>query len=471
MKQDYNLVVIGAGSAGPTAAGFAAQLGQRVALVEKDRIGGDCTWTGCIPSKTLLKSARVAHLMRTADRYGIRATAPTIDFGAVMYHVHQVVAEVYQSETPEALRAQGMEVFLGSAHFTDPHTIGVDGTTLTARRILLATGARPLIPPIAGLNAVDYLTYENIWDLKARPRHLLVVGGGPIGCELAQAFRRLGAEVTLIEAASRILLQDEPEASELLSRELTADGIDVLLNSPVEHARQDVDGVHLTAGGKELVGDSVLVAVGRRPSVAGLALEQAGVEYGPQGIQVDQQLRTSQRHIYAAGDCIGGYQFTHYAGWQGFMAVRNALLPGTTRAVLDLVPWATFTDPEVAHAGLTEVQARERFGNRVEVSQWPMQQVDRALTEGDESGFIKLVHQRDGTLLGVTIVNQRAGEMIHEWILALDQRMKIADLVNSLHIDPTYSMGSLQLASQLRLAQLLAGTSGNIIRAWSRIFG
>ncbi len=229
--------------------------------------------------------------------------------------------------------------------------------------------------------------------------------------------------------------------------------------------------MHLFAGGKEVVGDSVLLAVGRRPSLAGLALEQAGVEYGPQGVRVDQRLRTSRRHIYAAGDCVGGYQFTHYAGWQGFMAVRNALLPGTTRAVLDLVPWATFTDPEVAHAGLTEVQARERFGQRVEVSHWPMRRVDRALTEGDESGFIKLIHQRDGTLLGVTIVNQRAGEMIHEWILALDQRMKIADLVNSLHIYPTYSMGSLQLASQLRLDQLLTGTSGKFIRAWSRVFG
>ncbi|MFQ6031188.1 MAG: pyridine nucleotide-disulfide oxidoreductase, partial [Dehalococcoidia bacterium] len=176
-----------------------------------------------------------------------------------------------------------------------------------------------------------------------------------------------------------------------------------------------------------------------------------------------------QRHIYAAGDCIGGYQFTHYAGWQGFMAVRNALLPGTTRAVLDHVPWATFTDPEVAHAGLTEIQARERFGNRVEVCQWPMHRVDRALTERDSSGFIKLVHQGDGTLLGVTIVNGRAGEMIHEWILALDQRMKVSDLTNSLHIYPTYSMASLQVASHLRLAQLLAGASGKMIRAWSRL--
>ncbi len=467
----YDLVIIGGGSAGLTAAGFAVQLGRKVALVEKNRIGGDCTWTGCVPSKTLLKSARVAHQMRTADRYGVHASKPTIDFTAVMSHVQQVVDEVYQAESPEALQAQGIDVFLGSAHFTDPHTIVVDGTTLTARRVLLATGARPLIPPIAGLDAVDYLTYENIWELEALPRHLLVVGGGPIGCELAQAFRRLGAEVTLIEAAPRILLQDEPEASKLLSQELAADGVNILLNSPAAHIRQDDYGVHLTAGEKELVGDSVLVVVGRRPSVAGLALEQAGVEYGPNGVKVDQRLRTSQGHIYAAGDCIGGYQFTHYAGWQGFMAVRDALLPGTTRGVLDQVPWATFTDPEVAHAGLTEVQARERFGNRVEVCLWPMQRVDRALTERDSSGFIKLVHQRDGTLLGVTIVNGRAGEIIHEWILALDQRMKIADLVNSLHIYPTYSMGSLQLATQLRLAQLLAGTSGKIIRAWSRLTG
>ena len=465
----YDLVVIGGGSAGLTAAGFAAQLGKKVALVEKSRIGGDCTWTGCVLSKTLLKSAKVAHQMRTADRYGIRAAAPKIDFSTVMGHVQRVVAEVYESESPESLRAQGIDVFLGSARFADPHTIVVGDTNLTARRVLLATGARPLIPPIAGLESAGYLTYETIWDLEALPQHLLVVGGGPIGCELAQAFRRLGAEVTLIEAASRILLQDEPEASELLMQELVGEGINVLLNRPAEQPWQDANGIHLESGDKEIQGDSVLIAAGRGPSVADLGLEQAGVEYSPHGIQVNQRLQTSQRHIYAAGDCIGGYQFTHYAGWQGFMAVRNALLPGVTRAVLDQVPWATFTEPEVAHAGLTETQARERFSNRVEVSQWPMARVDRALAERDTSGFIKLVHQRDGTLLGVTIVNGRAGEMIHEWILAIDQRMKIADLANSIHIYPTYSMASLQLASQLRVAQLLGGASGSLIRAWSRL--
>jgi pyruvate/2-oxoglutarate dehydrogenase complex dihydrolipoamide dehydrogenase (E3) component len=220
---------------------------------------------------------------------------------------------------------------------------------------------------------------------------------------------------------------------------------------------------------QEVVGDTLLLAVGRRPTVDGLGLENARVEYNPIGIKVNEYLRTSQRHIYAAGDCAaGGYQFTHYAGYQGFMAARNALLPGDTRAVLDRVPWATFTDPEVAHAGMTEAQAREKFGDRVEVCSWSMERVDRALTEADTVGFIKLIHQRDGAILGVTIANERAGEMIHEWILALDQGLKINDIVKSIHIYPTYSIASQQIAFHIWVAQLLAGASGKIIKALTR---
>ncbi|MFB3097701.1 MAG: FAD-dependent oxidoreductase, partial [Dehalococcoidia bacterium] len=216
-------------------------------------------------------------------------------------------------------------------------------------------------------------------------------------------------------------------------------------------------------------GDAMLLAVGRRADLSGLELERAGVEYGPNGIRVNQSLRTSQRHIYAAGDCLGGFQFTHYAGWQGFMAVRNALLPGATKAVLDRVPWTTFTEPEVAHIGLTEQQARDRNGNRVEVTNWPMAQVDRALTDGASAGFVKLVHQPNGKLLGATVVSRRAGEMIHEWILALDQGRKIGDLANSIHVYPTYSMANMQVSSQLRVAGLLSGASGRIVRKLARL--
>jgi pyruvate/2-oxoglutarate dehydrogenase complex dihydrolipoamide dehydrogenase (E3) component len=466
VNQTYDLVIIGAGSAGLTAAGFAAQLGRKVALVEKDQTGGDCAWTACVPSKTLLKAARVAHEMRHADRYGLSPAQPSVDLKTVLSHVRSVIEAVYQPESPEALQARGVDVYLDKACFIDPHTISVGYTALTAKRVIIATGAQPLIPPIDGLDSVVYLTYETVWALETMPRHLLVVGGGPIGCELAQAFCRLGAGVTLLESGPRLLPYDEPEASDLVAQTLIKDGVDLRLNARVERVRKDGNEIHVATADQEVVGDTLLLAVGRRPTVDGLGLENARVEYNPIGIKVNEYLRTSQRHICAAGDCAaGGYQFTHYAGYQGFMAARNALLPGDTHAVLDRVPWATFTDPEVAHAGMTEAQAREKFGDRVEVCSWSMERVDRALTEADTVGFIKLIHQRDGAILGVTIANERAREMIHEWILALDQGLKINDIVKSIHIYPTYSIASQQIVFHIWVAQLLAGASGKIIKA------
>ena len=469
VHKTYDLAVIGGGSAGLTAAGFAAQLGRKVAIVERNRIGGDCTWTGCVPSKVLLRVARTAHETRQAHRFGITSAEPEVDLSSVMAHVRSVIEQIYQAESPEALQTRGIDTYLAPVKFTDSHTLSAGDTTIKAKRILIATGARPFIPPIPGLDGVEYLTYETVWELEKLPRRLLVVGGGPIGCELAQAFQRLGSHVTLVEAAERILLHDEPEAADLLAQVLTGEGIDLRLGAPVESVWQDATGIHLTAGGQEVAGDSLLLAVGRRPNVNDMDLERAGVSYNSGGIAVNAHLRTSQRHIYAAGDCTGGFQFTHYAGWQGFMAARNALLPGNARAVLDLAPWATFTDPEIAHAGLTEAQARQRYGNRIEVATWPMDKVDRAITEGDEIGAIKVVCRPNGKLLGATMVNARAGEMIHQWILAIDQGLKLGDLADSLHIYPTYSMAGMQLASQERLSQLLAGTSGKIIRALSRL--
>ncbi|MEA3440522.1 MAG: FAD-dependent oxidoreductase [Chloroflexota bacterium] len=465
----YDLVIIGGGSAGLTAAGFACQFGARVAIVEVNRIGGDCTWTGCVPSKTLLKAARVAHEMRTADRYGLQSVEPQIDLKAIMAHVHAVVQEIYREESPEALRAEGIDVFLGAARFLDPHTLAAGEITLKARNFLIATGAHPLTPPIEGIEDVDYLTYEDIWDLEVLPRHLMVLGAGPVGCEMAQAFRRLGAGVTLIERLDRVLPRDDPAASQVLSQAFIDEGIDIHCGMKIERAWQDGDGIHLSAGEEELVGDTLLVAVGRRPNVAGLGLENAGVTYSADGIHVDDYLRTSQRHIYAAGDCTGGDQFTHYAGWQAVMAARNALLPGASRGVTDHVPWATFTDPEVAQAGLTEAQARDQFSDDVEICQWQMEKVDRARTEGDEGGFMKLVYKKDGTLLGVTIVAGRAGEMIHEWIVALESGMKAGDLSNALHIYPTYATASMQAAAAIRVDQLLNGMSGRIIHSLARV--
>jgi len=469
VNQNYDLIIIGAGSAGLTAADFAVKLGKKVALVEQDRVGGDCLWTGCVPSKTLLRAAKVAHEMRHADRYGVGPAEPVVDLKSVMRHIRSVEDQVYQTETPEELRAKGTAVFLGQARFVDPYTIAVDGQTLTARRFIIATGAHPFVPPIDGLDTIDYLTYQSVWNLEVLPQSLTVVGGGPIGCELAQAFCRLGSKVTLVEEESRVLPQEEPEASQVIRQQMAGEGVEFLLNSRVQRVWLQEGATNVVAGASELTTQALLLSVGRRPTVDGMELERAGIEYSSRGIAVNQHLRTRQRHIYAAGDCTGGHQFTHYAGFQGFMAARNALLPGSARAVLPQVPWATFTDPEVAHAGLTEAQAVEQYGDSTAVSRWPMERVDRAITEGDTTGFIKIVHRPNGRILGVSIVNARAGEMIHEWILAMDQKMRIGDMANPMHIYPTYSLASQQAALQVRLTRMLSGTSGRIVRGLSRL--
>jgi len=469
MNQIYDLAVIGAGSAGLTAAAFAIQLGARVALVEKSRTGGDCTWSGCVPSKTLLKTAKIAHQMRTAAAHGLTPVEPAVDLSRVMTHVRSVVADVYQHESPESLSADGIDVFLDTGHFIDSRSIAVGDTTLAARRFLLATGAQPLVPPIPGLETVGYLTYESIWNLESLPRHLIVVGAGPIGCEMAQAFRRLGADVTMVVSRDRVLPHDEPDAASVLADVFGSEGIELCYEARAERTWKEGNDIHLVASGKELVGDALLLALGRRPSVNGLDLEKAGVAYSAGGIEVDNNLRTSQRHIYAAGDCIGSYQFTHYAGWQAVMAVRNALLPRASKGVTDRVPWTTFTDPEVAHVGLTEEEARKTFGDTMMTCEWPMERVDRARAEGQKAGFVKLVHKKDGTLLGVTIVAAVAGEMIHEWIVALERGLKVGDLANIIHVYPTYSTASMQAAADIRVAELLSGTSGRIVRGLFRL--
>ena len=466
---EYDLIIIGAGSAGLTAAGFAAQLGLKVALAEKNRVGGDCTWTGCVPSKSLLKAAKIAHDMRNAHRFGIGPAEPQVDLKAVMARVKGVVEEVYREESPEVLRASGIDVFLGPTRFLDDHNIETGGETLTGRRFLIATGARPAIPPISGINDVDFLTYETLWDLEELPRRFIVIGGGPIGCEMAQFFCRLGSNVTLLEAGPRILPQDEPEAGGLIASSLMDDGVDLRLNAMVDRLWQTGDTIHVGMGGQELEGDALLVAAGRRPVLDDLELDKAGVAHSPSGIQVNSRMRTNRKHIYAAGDCAGGYQFTHYAAWQGFMAVRNAYLPLNEKGVLDRVPWSTFTDPEVAHAGLTETQARSKFGQGVMVCNWPLEKVDRALTDGDATGFVELIHKANGTILGVTVAAPRPGEMIQEWSLAIDQGLKIEALANSIHVYPTYATASMQAAAHIRVEQILAGTMGRVIRGMARL--
>jgi pyruvate/2-oxoglutarate dehydrogenase complex dihydrolipoamide dehydrogenase (E3) component len=421
-----------------------------------------------VPSTSLLKAAKVVHHMRAADRYGVTPVTPTVDLAEVMDHVHKIVAEIYAEETPEVLRDRGADVYLGEARFLDPHTLAVGEERVKARNVVIATGAHPFVPPIEGVDAVDYLTYQTLWDLRELPRHLIVVGAGPIGSEMTQAFRRLGSRVTLVEARDRVLGRDDPVASEVMQRVFEDEGVELRLNTRAERIWQDAEGIHLQADGEELVGDHLLMAVGRRPNVAGLDLEKAGVTYDEGGIPVDDRLRTNRRHIYAAGDCLGGYQFTHYAGSLATTAARNALLPGASQGLREWVPWTTFTEPEVAHAGLTEARARERHGDAVQTTDLPMEKVDRARAEVDTEGLVHLVH-KGGEVLGVTIVAARAGELIHEWVLAMEQGVKVRDLTTTIHVYPTYGRATVKAAGALLEKRFLQGRMGQLVRWLGRL--
>ncbi len=462
MDAAYDLVVIGAGSAGLVAAPFASAVGAKVLLVESDRIGGDCTWTGCIPSKALIHTAGIVHSLRDAVALAGGVSAPTLDAGRIMERVRAAIDGVYAFETADALAKQGVEVAFGAARFVGKDTIAISDRRVTSRRFVVCIGAEPIVPSIPGLAQSPFLTYKDVFSLKALPRRLLVLGSGPTGAELAQAFIRLGSQVVLVEAADRLLPIADPSASAVLSDRFTREGVAVFVRSTVDHVEQTGDGIVLSAAGARIEGDALLVAVGRRPFVDGLNLQQAGVAFTEEGISVDSSLRTSNPRIYAAGDVAGSPQFTHYAGWQGYVAARNALFPGAMRGKRDGVPWVVFTDPEVGQVGLTEEDSRHR-GWRIEVLRLPLERVDRAQTTGELDGFIKLVIRRD-TLVGATVVAPVASEVINELALAIQSKATLRQLSSTIHVYPSYGIGIQQMASHATIAEFVRGWQGRLLR-------
>ena len=469
MADEYDLIVIGAGSAGLPAAGFGARVGASVLLVERDRVGGECTWSGCIPSKTLLHAAQVAQVMRQAARVGIRAVEPEVDLAAVMGAVRATIDRVYHFESPEELATQGISLARGQARFLDAHTLDVAGRPVKAKRFVVATGAGPALPAIPGLAEVPYLTYEHLFELDRRPAHLIVLGGGPTGVELAQAFLRLGSKVTVLEAQPRILPAADPRASELLAACLTAEGMTIVTRCRIEAASQSGPTISVSTSQGEVAGDALLVAVGREPRINELGLERAGVAVDgqPARITVDDQLQTSQPHVYAAGDVTGSFQFTHYAGFQGFQAARNALLPGAARGRHPSVPWVVFTEPEVGQVGFTEDQARQRFGT-VQVHRWPMDRVDRAQTQGHADGFLQVITQPDGAIVGASVVAGLAGPFVNELSVAIEAHLKLPQLAATIHAYPTYGFGIQQLAAEDALQRATTGLKGKLLRGLVR---
>jgi pyruvate/2-oxoglutarate dehydrogenase complex dihydrolipoamide dehydrogenase (E3) component len=463
-KLPYDLTIIGAGAGGLIAAGFAVQLGAKVALVENHRIGGDCTWTGCVPSKALLKVAKVAHIVRTSAQYGIAAPAPVTDMGKVCDYVGAAVQQIYTPTAPQALQQKGMDVYLGPTRFIDDSSIVAGDQTIRSRHFLLVTGARPSIPGIIGLDQVAYLTYEQIFENRRLPQSLIVIGAGPIGAEVSQAYQRLGCQVTLI--GERLLPKEDADVRQSLRNVFEREGIRLLSQRAVS-VRADGNSIVVSTDSDQARGEMLFIATGRIPNVVGLDLEKAGVEYSARGIQVDARLRTTARRIYAAGDVVGAQQFSHYAGWQAFHAVRNILLPGSSAGVTDIIPRVTFTDPEVAHVGPTEEQAFVRFGKDLGVHRFDLKRIDRAVCDNDRIGFIKVLAKPDGTLLACTIVAERAGEIINEAAIAIRYGLKLRDLASTIHAYPTYSTGLQLLATDVSVERLMSGTSGKFVRGLS----
>jgi pyruvate/2-oxoglutarate dehydrogenase complex dihydrolipoamide dehydrogenase (E3) component len=422
---EADICVIGAGSAGLSVAAGAAQLGARTVLIEKAKMGGDCLNYGCVPSKALIAAGKAAQAHHLAERLGVKSPAPEVDFRRVQAHVQGVIAAIAPMDSVERFEGLGATVIQAAARFTGRREVEAGGRRITARRFVVATGSKALVPPIPGLDEVSFLTNETVFDLTELPKHLIVIGGGPIGCELGQAFRNLGARVSVVVTVER-------------------------------------SGVTRQIGGSAL-----LLAAGRQPSLDGLNLEAAGIEYDKTGIRTDARLRTSNRKIYAAGDVTGGYQFTHMAGYHAGIVIRNALFRLPAKVGSDAVPWVTYTEPELANVGLTEAQARERAGT-VRILRAPFAENDRAQTERMTDGLIKVITQPNGRILGAAIVGPQAGDLIQPWILAISQKLKIGALAQMIAPYPTRGELAKRAAGSFYIPKLFGDGSKKIVRLLSR---
>ena len=454
----YNLVVIGAGTAGLITAAGAAGLGAKVAVIERFLLGGDCLNVGCVPSKCLIRSSRAAEDIRTASQFGVSvADEPRVDFSAVMERMRRLRAHISQNDSAQRFRDLGVDVFLGEGQFSGSNTIQVEGKTLNFKKAVIATGARAVHPPVEGLAEAGFLTNETVFSLTERPRRLAVVGGGPIGCELAQAFRRLGSQVTLIEMSAQFLAREDPEASRLLAETFRREGIDVRLSTRLEKVTStDTEKqLHLEREGKkEVLGvEEIFVGVGRAPNVENLNLEAAGVKYNKRGVLVNDYLQTTNSRIYGAGDVCMRWKFTHAADAAARIVIQNALFLGRKKLSALTMPWCTYTDPELAHVGMYEREAREK-GLEVDQFVRPLSEVDRGIIDG-ETGFVKvLVKKGTDQILGATIVARHAGEMISEISLAIVGGIGLKTLSNVIHPYPTQTEAIRQTADAYNRTRL-----------------
>jgi len=456
-ERTLDLIAVGGGTAGLVTAAGGAGLGARVALVERDRLGGECLWNGCVPSKALIAASRAAHSARTASRFGIHPSDVRVAFDEVLDHVRRAQARIAPNDSPERFRGLGVHVVEGSARFIDAHTIQVGEERLTARHVVIATGTRPAVPPIPGLTDVPYHTNETIFSIETLPRTLLVVGGGPIGIELAQAFARLGSTVYVIETSPDFFPREDRELAVMLQQQLEGEGVRLMLNTTASSVRRDGEDMVLavTRDGlpHDLRGDALLVAVGRTPNVEGLGLDEIGVRTDKGGVITDGALRTGVTGVYAAGDIVsGGLKFTHVADHMARSVLRNALFPGSSTVDYSGVPWVTYTDPELAHVGLTEGQARERYGSGVGVWRRELASVDRVITDAGPAGLVKIITDPKGRVVGGHILGAHAGDMIGELTMAVTLKLTVGQIASVIHPYPTTAEAIRQASEQRRKA-------------------
>jgi pyruvate/2-oxoglutarate dehydrogenase complex dihydrolipoamide dehydrogenase (E3) component len=470
-NSEFDLVVIGGGAGGLVVAAGGAALGAKVALVEKHKLGGDCLWYGCVPSKTLLKSARIAHQMRHADRWGLDPAPPHPDLARVMERVARVIRSIEPNDSPERFRGLGVDVIFGSGAFTGPDVFEVEGRRLTARTFIIATGSRPAVPHIPGLDAVPYLTNETIFHLREPVPHLLIVGAGPIGCEMAQAFRRLGSVVTVIDVAPRILPREDADLAAVVSNALEAEGVQFRLGASIVSCSRQAKDVRLRVHGAngantEITGSHLLLAAGRIANVEGLGLDAAGVDVHSGKIVTEAGVRTTNSRIYVIGDAAGGHQFTHLAEHHAGIVLRHAIFRMSWVQPSPVIPWCTFTDPELARVGLSEAEATAR-GIVHRVYRFPFAEIDRARAEDEAEGLAKIVTDSRGRVLGAAIVGPHAGELIAEYAIAVAKRMNAKELTEIIHAYPTLAQINRRVADQ-RLKEGLTPSA----KLWiQRIFG
>jgi len=460
----YDLVVIGGGTAGLVSAAGAAGLGARVAIIERHRLGGDCLNTGCVPSKALLRAARAVHEARTSAETGVTLSA-RVDFGAVMESVRSRRADLAHHDSAERLSALGAHVFFGNASFASPSTITVDSRVLKFRRAVIATGGRPAVPPIVGLDDLPFLTSESVFELRDQPRSLLVLGGGPIGCEMAQAFALLGSDVTLVETQPRLLPDEDPDAAAIVARRLADDGVRVLTGAAIQRFSRAGTAITAAVEGRGVQADAVLIATGRSPNTEGLNLEAGGVAASDRGVTVDDRLRTSNRRVFAAGDVCSPYQFTHAADAMARIVIQNALFFGRKRVSALVIPWSTYTFPEVAHVGPPPGQLPRAEIEQITIA---LTDVDRAVIDGATPGFLK-IHHKGGRIIAATLVAPHAGELIGQLASLMRRGGSLADFSSEIYPYPTLADALRKAGDAYRRTQLTPGVQAALRRYFALI--